>query len=110
MHLLGKSYHAYAITPKGDSIPLIRIKRWDFRWQYTYTYKKMLKIPAGSTIHATAVFDNTRSNPYNPFSPPQVVAERNGSMRTTDEMFQLMITYLPYKKGDENINLEKTAL
>jgi hypothetical protein len=28
-----------------------------------------------------------------------------GSMRTTDEMLQFIINYLPYQKGDENINL-----
>ena len=29
-----------------------------------------------------------------------------GSMKTSDEMLQFIITYLPYKKNDENINLE----
>jgi hypothetical protein len=26
-------------------------------------------------------------------------------MRTTDEMLQFIITYMPYEKGDENIDL-----
>ncbi|MCE3280222.1 MAG: hypothetical protein K0S44_2413 [Bacteroidetes bacterium] len=106
MHLLGKTFLAYATTIQGDTIPLIRINKWDFRWQYFYTYKKMLKIPAGSIIHVEAVFDNTRKNPNNPFSPPKLVEEREGSMRTSDEMLQFIITYLPYKTGDENISLE----
>lgn len=105
MHLLGKTFWAYALTPTGDTIPLIRIKKWDFRWQYFYTFKKMVKIPKGSVITAVGVYDNTKNNPNNPFNPPQLVQERNGSMRTTDEMFQFIITYLPYKAGDENINL-----
>jgi hypothetical protein len=108
MHLLGKSFWAYAITRKGDTIPMIRINKWDFRWQYFYTYKKMLKIPQGATIHVEAVYDNTRKNPNNPFSPPRLVAEREGSMRTSDEMLQFIITYLPYRNGDENISLERT--
>jgi hypothetical protein len=108
MHLLGKSFWAYAITQKGDTIPMIRINKWDFRWQYFYTYKKMLKIPQGSTIHVEAVYDNTRKNANNPFSPPRLVAEREGSMRTSDEMLQFIITYLPYRNGDENISLERT--
>lgn len=106
MHLLGKSFLAYAITRQGDTIPLIRINKWDFRWQYFYTYKKMLKVPAGATIHVEAVYDNTRKNPNNPFSPPRLVAEREGSMRTSDEMLQFIVTYLPYQTGDENISLE----
>ena len=50
MHLLGKSFLAYAITLKNDTIPLIKIDDWNFRWQYFYTFEKMLKIPAGSEI------------------------------------------------------------
>jgi hypothetical protein len=106
MHLLGKQFLAYALTPQGDTIPLIKINKWDFRWQYFYTFKKMLKIPKGSTIHAEGVYDNTKNNPNNPFNPPRLVAERQGSMRTSDEMFQFIVTYLPYQAGDENISLE----
>jgi len=106
MHLLGTSFKAYALTPAGDTIRLIHIPKWDFRWQYFYTYKKMVKVPRGSTIHVTGVFDNTRSNPLNPNNPPKVVSERAGSMRTTDEMFQFIINYVPYKPGDENLSLE----
>lgn len=107
MHLLGKQFLAYAVTQQGDTIPLIRINKWDFRWQYFYTFKKMLKIPKGATIHIEGVFDNTRHNPFNPFSPPRLVAEREGSMRTRDEMFQFIITYLPYQLGDEEISLSQ---
>jgi len=110
MHLLGKQFLAYAVTPQGDTIPLIRINKWDFRWQYFYTFKKMLKIPRGATIHTEGVYDNTRHNPFNPFSPPRLVVEREGSMRTSDEMFQFIVTYLPYRLGDENISLENPAL
>ncbi len=109
MHLLGKTFWAFAITPKGDTIPLIRIQKWDFRWQYFYTFKKIVKIPRGSLITVIATYDNTRNNPENPFNPPQLVQERNGSMRTTDEMLQFIITYLPYQPGDENISLAKEA-
>jgi len=29
----------------------------------------------------------------------------NGSMRVTDEMFQLIINYVPYQPGDDNVPL-----
>lgn len=105
MHLLGKSMKSYAITPENDTIPLIFIPKWNFRWQFFYTYPKMLKIPKESVIYVTGVFDNTLDNPENPFNPPRTIRERKGSMGTTDEMFQFIITYLPYKEGDENISL-----
>ncbi len=106
MHLLGKSFKGYALNPQGDTIRLISIPRWDFNWQYFYTFKKMVKIPAGSTIVAEGEYDNTSKNIYNPFSPPRLIKDQDGSMRATDEMFQFIISYLPYKDGDENINLD----
>jgi len=106
MHLLGRTFLAYAIVPGGDTIPLVRIPRWDFRWQYFYTFERMLKLPRGTRIHAEATFDNTANNPNNPFRPPREVREQGGSMRTTDEMFQCIITMLPYQPGDENIRLD----
>nr|MBP7438208.1 hypothetical protein [Bacteroidia bacterium] len=107
MHLLGKSFKAYALTPSGDTLRIISIPRWDFRWQYVYTFRKPLVIPAGSTLVAEGEFDNTENNPLNPFHPPQTVSERDGSMRTTDEMFQLIGTFLHYEPGDENRDLSK---
>lgn len=106
MHLLGKSFKAYAIAPKGDTIRLISIPKWDFHWQYFYTFKKMVKIPKGSVIYAEGVYDNTLKNLNNPNNPPRVVQDNNGSMRATDEMFQFIITYVMYKPGDEDINLD----
>ena len=108
MHLLGKSFKGYALKPDGDTIRLISIPRWDFNWQYFYTFPKMVKIPRGSTIVAEGVYDNTKENLNNPFSPPRVVTGTDGSMKSTDEMFQFIITYLPYQPGDENISLDAT--
>jgi hypothetical protein len=90
MHLLGRSFLAYAVPPTGGTIPLVRIKRWDFRWQYFYTYEKMLHLPKGTTVF---------------FSPPREVREQGGSMRSTDEMFQCILTIMPYQPGDEQIRL-----
>lgn len=109
MHLIGKTFWAFAITVKGDTIPLIKINKWDFRWQYYYTYKHPLKIEAGSAIHVYGTFDNTVANPFNPYHPPRTITQGNGieSMKTTEEMFQFIFTYLPYKEGDEKIDLER---
>ncbi|PCJ64793.1 MAG: hypothetical protein COA58_10990 [Bacteroidetes bacterium] len=110
MHLLGKSFKAYAIKPNKDTIRLISIPKWDFRWQYFYTFPKMLKVPAGSIVYIEAEFDNTIENQNNPNNPPIEVRERlnNGGagMRTTDEMLQFIITWLPYQEGDENVSLK----
>src|SRR5258706_76430 len=110
MHLLGKTFLAYALTPAGDTLHLVKINQWDFRWQFFYTFKKILRIPAGSVIHVYGTFDNTTANPNNPFNPPQTIKEGDEfeGMSTTSEMFQLIISYMPYKKGDENISVSNT--
>lgn len=107
LHLLGKSFKAYATTPSLDTIPLIWIPDWDFRWQFAYTFPKMLRIPAHSVIHVEVVMDNTRNNPNNPYDPPrQAVAPDGRNMRTTDEMLQFFINYVDYRPGDEEIGLD----
>jgi len=97
MHLIGKTFTAYAIPPQGDTIKLVRINKWDFRWQYYYTYENPVKIPNGSIIHVYGTYDNTDKNPFNPFHPPRLIeqGEGNESMKTTEEMFQLILSYIP---------------
>tara|TARA_B100000795_G_scaffold67136_1_gene46104 strand:+ start:21795 stop:23138 length:1344 start_codon:yes stop_codon:yes gene_type:complete len=106
MHLIGKEFKAFAVLPLGDTIPLIKIKDWNFRWQYFYTFPQIIHLPKGTIIKVEALFDNTLNNMDNPFNPPQFIMGRNGSMKTTDEMLQLIITYLPYQIGDELIKLD----
>jgi hypothetical protein len=110
MHLLGKSMKVYALKPNGDTVRIIHIPKWDFRWQYTYTFTHLLRIPKGSVIVAEAIFDNTSSNPNNPYHPPRDVAERleygGASMRASDEMLQCIINWTPYKQGDEAFSLK----
>lgn len=106
MHLLGTTFLAHAVTPSGDTIPLIRIADWDFRWQYAYTFRHMLPLPKGSEIHVYGTFDNTTGNPDQPFDPPrEVIGSDSRFMRTTDEMFQFFITYVDHRAGDERISL-----
>lgn len=109
MHLIGKTFVAYAIPSEGDTIRLIKINKWDFRWQYYYTYEHPIKIPKGSVIHVYATYDNTGKNPLNPFHPPRQIEQGEGleSMQTTEEMLQFIFTYMPYKTGDEKISLLK---
>ena len=101
-HLLGKSWEIYATTPSSEIIPIIRINQWDFDWQSFYYPEYLLKIPAGSTITATCIYDNTSNNPDNPNDPPALVFPGQG---TTDEMFFIPIEFIPYQEGDENIYL-----
>ena len=70
MHYLGKEVIATVTLPSGETIPLIHIEKWDFRWQNVYVFREPLHLPAGSRIDAWFSFDNSSSNPYNPADPP----------------------------------------
>lgn len=99
MHYLGKTFKAFAVTPDGDAINLIKIDDWDFRWQSTYQFKKLLIIPKNSVLLIEAVYNNTEQNPENQFSPPQDITYGWGSK---NEMMNLVLYYVRYESGDEN--------
>jgi len=98
-HHLCKKMLAYAVTPEGDTIPLLRINEWYFGWQYQYRFPHYVKLPAGSVVHFFATYDNTIENPENPFNPPREV---RSSFNANDEMMELFIFIIPYRRGDEN--------
>ncbi|WP_435353988.1 hypothetical protein [Emticicia sp. SJ17W-69] len=100
MHLIGKNFRAFAVTPNGEVVNLVKIDNWEFNWQMTYQFKKLLKIPAGSTFIVEASYDNSDENPENPNIPPIDIGYGWG---TKDEMFNLVLYYLDYQEGDENI-------
>ncbi|MFM9008483.1 MAG: hypothetical protein ACKORE_07880, partial [Bacteroidota bacterium] len=98
MHLIGRSVRSWAVTLVGDTIPLIDIPDWNFKWQGSYRFPQPVKIPAFSTLYSTATYDNTINNPYNPSIPPQNVSLGEA---TTDEMMLVFFAYLIYQPGDE---------
>lgn len=110
MHLLGTRFLAYATTPTNDTIPLIRINDWDFRWQYTYTFPRMLPLRRGTVVHVEGTFDNSADNPQQPFDPPRTVTGTDSKlMKTTDEMMQFFVTYVDQRPGDDTISLAPRA-
>ncbi|AEE52364.1 T9SS type A sorting domain-containing protein [Haliscomenobacter hydrossis] len=102
MHLLGKSIKVWGITPKKDTLKVIRINNWDFHWQGSYLFPKAMVIPLGTTVYGEAVYDNTENNFDNPNTPPKEV--RVGEA-TTDEMMLVYFTFAAYQLGDENLVL-----
>lgn len=105
MHRLGKYFKAFVTTPTKDTIPLIEIPDWNFNWQEFYRFKKMIKIPKGSVLHADAIYDNSTNNPDNPYAPPKDIMFEWG-MNEDSEMMRLVLLYLPYQSGDEKRSLD----
>lgn len=99
MHYIGKEFTAFAVTSSGDTIPLVHIPNWDFRWQEMYRLKHPVKIPAGSDVNMVGVYDNTADNPANPNSPPRMIFS-TGNMISTQEMLTLVLIYVNSEAGD----------
>jgi len=106
MHYIGKEFTAYLTTLNGDTVHLVHVPDWDFRWQEIYRFQHLVRVPKGSTLHIVGTYDNTAGNPANPFNPPRTIWSY-GDMHSTDEMMTLMLVFLPYEKGDESISLQK---
>lgn len=106
MHLIGTSFLSYGVTAIGDTIKLIDIPEWDFHWQGAYFFRQPIKIPAGTTLYAEAVYDNTLNNPHNPSNPPIDVSLGEA---TTDEMMLEYFYFLLYQNGDENIVVDTST-
>lgn len=100
MHLLGTKFLIYSVSQEGDTTNLIKIDDWDFNWQNTYHFDRMIPIMKGSVIHALAEYDNRVDNPLNPNSPPKFVT---WGEKTTDEMYFIPFNYVLYQEGDEDI-------
>jgi hypothetical protein len=62
----GKAFKFEVTYPDGNHETLLDIPRYDFNWQLRYEYARTKRIPAGSVMKITAVYDNSADNPANP--------------------------------------------
>jgi hypothetical protein len=90
MHLRGKAFKYVITYPDGRSEVLLNVPRYEFNWQLSYILSEPRQVPAGSKIEATAWYDNSPNNKYNP-DPSQTV-------KWGDQTFQeMMIGFFNYK-------------
>jgi hypothetical protein len=90
MHLRGKAFKYVITYPDGRTEELLNVPKYEFNWQLSYVLAEPRKVPAGSKIEATAWYDNSANNKYNP-DPTQTV-------RWGDQTFQeMMIGFFNYK-------------
>jgi hypothetical protein len=103
MHLIGRSIKAFGVTMAQDTQKIINIPNWHFHWQGFYMFPKIKKVTPGTTLYASAWYDNTTGNPLNPNNPPQPVTAGEA---TTDEMMICYLIFANYQAGDENIVID----
>lgn len=91
-HLLCRGWEVFAVLPDKNSIPLLKIDDWDFHWKEKYIFEDYLSLPAGTRIIATATYDNTAANPYNPADPPHTMKK---GPHMYDENHKLFFEFAP---------------
>ena len=88
-HLRGKSWEYRMVYPDGRKETVLSVPQYDFNWQTYYVFAKPLAVPKGARLEATAHFDNS---PNNKFNPDATVEVRWGE-QTWQEMQYSGITY-----------------
>ncbi len=108
-HLRAKYAVLEVVYPDGR-YELINKLDWAHRWHVSFLYEDdaMPLLPKGTTVIATAVFDNTAANPGNP-DPDQWVT---WGSRTVDEMshFRYGVTWFDDEADFERLVQERERL
>jgi hypothetical protein len=66
MHLRGKDMIYQLEFPDGEKQIVLRVPNYDFNWQLGYDVDKPIKVPKGTKLLATAHYDNSANNKFNP--------------------------------------------
>lgn len=72
-HYICRAMEMTATLPDGEKMTLMKIDDWDLDWQDRYQFAKPVALPAGTTLYAEIIYDNSVDNPENPYSPPQPI-------------------------------------
>ena len=88
--LLGRSWELFARLPDGTVERLLKIPNWDFHWRYRYRFPHPIELPAGTTLHALAEYDNRADNPALAVDPP---IDTGWGFRVYEEQFWVHFQY-----------------
>ena len=94
MHVRGSGFSYTATLPDGTQRLLLDVPHYDFNWQLRYELREPMTLPKGTVIRATAVYDNSTDNPFNP-DPTKTV---RWGQQTYEEM---MLGYIEYTLANE---------
>ena len=94
-HLRGKSWEYRLIDPEGQSQVVLSVPKYDFNWQTYYVFTTPLRARKGSRLEATAHYDNSVNNQWNP--DPKI--DVRWGEQTWQEMQYSGITYYEDRAG-----------
>ncbi len=68
-HYICKKMLMTATLPDRSQHTLLKIDDWDLDWQDQYVFAEPIDLPQGTRLDVRIVYDNSKENPENPFSP-----------------------------------------
>jgi hypothetical protein len=88
-HYRGRESEFRAIYPDGSEEILLSVPNYDFNWQHIYVLEEPKRLPAGTTVVHTTVYDNSAQNRANPDPDKEVT----WGLHSRDEMLFGVINY-----------------
>ena len=61
-----KAFRYEARYPDGTQEVLLDVPNYDFNWQLKYILEEPKRLPKGTVVECTAIYDNSAKNPSNP--------------------------------------------
>ena len=81
-----------ALVPGEPERILLEINRWDPNFKFPLLYREPVTLPEGTMIRMEYTYDNSSSNPRNPWSTPR----RTGlGLTNVDELGMLLLWFAP---------------
>ena len=74
MHRRGKAFQYEVQGASGQMEPLLSVPAYRFNWQMNYVLAEPRLLKKGTRLRATAWFDNSAANPWNPDPSKEVVS------------------------------------
>jgi peroxiredoxin len=106
MHDRGKDFRYEATLPDGTTRTLLFVPTYNFKWQFVYVPKKMIALPKGTVLKATAHYDNSTANPRNPDPEKEV---RFGLQTFEEMMFGFVEVVYDEDVGSPNLRALRGA-
>jgi hypothetical protein len=104
-HYICKEMQMWVTLPNGQKQSVFWIDNWAFNWQNRYQFREPLDLPKGTKIDVQLVYDNSASNPANPYDPPRRI---RWGLQSTDEMGS--VTLLAVAKNDQDTDTLRRAM
>ena len=98
-HFRGFSPKLTAMYPDGTQEVLLNLPKYDFNWQREYIFDELKVIPAGTTLVADYLYDNSAANPANPDPEEKIV----WGEQSFEEMLYTIIRYRWADETSDNV-------